>query len=139
VEADLLSKTVDSDDWSVQNHIFKFLNAKYGPFTIDLFASNLSKKVDRFFAKYWCKGNVGVDAFAYNWKNENCWIVPPPSLVAKTIKHLKCCQAKGVLVVPRWQTAMYWPIIHNGKTWQKGIKLLLEYKSKRLFPERPIW
>ena len=46
---------------------------------------------------------------------------------------MKCCQAKGVLVVPRWQTAMFWPIVHNGKTWQNGIELLLEYKNPKEF------
>ena len=77
-EADALSKVTDTDDWQIDNRIFNYVNKLYGAFSIDLFASNLSHKTKRFYSKYWCLGSEGVDAFAYNWGDENCCAVPPP-------------------------------------------------------------
>jgi hypothetical protein len=138
VEADALSKVIDSDDWSIAPNVFHMLSTRYGPFTVDLFASNITAKVDKFYAKFWCKGVKGVDAFAYNWGAEHCWIVPPPKLVPQVIKHMKQCRAKGVMLVPRWQTAVYWPMLHDGASWAPGVSLLLEYqKPKKFFIPAP--
>jgi hypothetical protein len=127
--ADELSKVVDNNDWQVTVRIFDYYNQRYGPFTIDLFASNVSHKTKRFYSKYWCMHSSGVDAFAYEWAGEHCWMVPPPNLIPKTLKHAKECNAKGVLVIPRWQSAPFWPLVHNGMNWTEGISLLMEYKN----------
>ena len=128
-EADALSKMVDTDDWGISNHIFEFLNKAYGPCTIDVFASNLSHKVGRFYAKYWCIGALGVDAFAYNWETEFCWMVPPPNMIPKVISHCKRCKSKGILVIPKWKAAFFWPTIHDGTRWADGLTPLIEYKN----------
>jgi hypothetical protein len=139
IEADALSKFLDPDDWAVQPHIFELLNNRHGKFTVDVFASNVTSQIPRFYSKFWCKGTLGVDAFAYNWGMENCWLVPPPKLVPMTLKHMKACKAHGVMVVPRWQTSSYWPLIHNGEQWNPGISLLLEYNHpKQLFKPSPV-
>jgi hypothetical protein len=127
--ADALSKTEDFDDWSIQDRIFNYLQKTYGRFTIDIFASNLSNKVDKFYSKYWCLGSLGVDAFAYNWEKEFCWLLPPPKLIPRTLKHMKRCKAIGILTIPRWMSAAYWPLIHNGTVWAEGVHLLVEYKN----------
>ena len=139
IEADALSKIIDSDDWSIQDHIFHLLNVRHGPFTLDAFASNITTHVPKFYSKFWCHGTAGVDAFAYTWRGENCWVVPPPKPVPLTIKHMKQCKAKGVLVVPRWQTSSYWPLLHNGSSWVKGISLLLEYSHPKKFFKPAPW
>jgi hypothetical protein len=54
------------------------LSNTFGPFSIDLFASNLSHHLPKFYSKYWCQGTAGVDAFAFDWGDEICWVVPPP-------------------------------------------------------------
>ena len=86
----------------------------------------------------WCYGAEGVDSFAFSWVGENCWIVPPPKLVPKVIKHMKQCHAKGVMVVLKWQSAIFWPILHDGVTWRAGITLLLEFvKPTNFFIKAP--
>ena len=37
----------------------------------------------------------------------------PINLVIRAIKHLIACRAKGTLVVPKWKSAAYWPLIFN--------------------------
>ena len=110
----------------------------FGPFTLDCFASNLSHKLPRFFSKYWCQGTYGIDAFAYNWSEENVWLVPPQTLIPKVLAHCALCKAKGVLIVPKWISAPYWPMIKTADGWAQGIKLLFEYgKPERFFCRGP--
>lgn len=79
--ADSYSRIFDKDDWSVSDHIFRYFEKNWGPYTIDVFANCKNNKVNRFYSKYWNPGSTGVDAFAYDWSGENCWIVPPPVIV----------------------------------------------------------
>jgi hypothetical protein len=128
-QADDLSKRQDTDDWQVQKHIFDFLNRVAGPFSLDCFATNLSAKVERFYAKYCCAGVLGVDAFAFDWGGELLWLVPPPKLISKVISHCKLCRAKGILIIPKWQSSVFWPLIMLKSGWAPGISLKYEYKN----------
>jgi hypothetical protein len=132
-EADALSKVTDTDDWQIDNRIFNYVNKLHGAFSIDLFASNLSHETKRFYSKYWCLGSEGVDAFAYNWGDENCWAVPPPYLVPRFLDHIEKCKGKGVLVVPGWQSASFWPLLNNGTKWTPGLQLIQEYSNPTNF------
>ena len=60
--ADEISRIVDLDDWGVSQIFFNFIDSIFGPHTVDRFADNLNKKVDRFNSKYWCPGTSRVDA-----------------------------------------------------------------------------
>ena len=64
-----------------------------------------------FSIKIWCPDSEGVDAFSTNWKGENNWLVPPVYLIPKTILHLRFCRAEGSLVVPKWPSSPFWPLI----------------------------
>ena len=87
-----------------------------GKFTIDLFADSQNKKVERFYSKYWEEGCAGVDAFAYSWADEFCWVVPPVNLVARAINKILFDRAKGVLIVPRWKSSLFWPLLLDNKS-----------------------
>jgi hypothetical protein len=128
-EKSQLSKEKDIDDWQINHDIFNFLNKVAGPFSIDCFASNLSKKVSRFYAKFCCVGVLGVDAFAFSWENETCWLVPPPKLIIKPVSHCKLSHAVGVMIIPKWKSALFWPFIATEDGWAQGISLLYEYEN----------
>ena len=125
--ADYLSKIQDQDDWGIDHRIFNQLNESHGPIVLDVFASNLTAKTQKFYSKYWCENSAGVDAFAYEWKEGTCWVVPPFYLVNKAIRHMKHCHAIGILIVPRWQSAVFWPALHDGTNWKQGISLIKEF------------
>jgi hypothetical protein len=137
--ADYLSKVADVDDWEVDQRIFNFLDKVYGPFSIDLFASHLSKKSDKFLSKYWCTGTAGVNAFAYSWAGEFAWLVPPPYLIISVLKHCEACKAKGVLIAPKWPSAPFWSYIYPGQKLRAGLHLLLEYKNPERFFKRGLF
>ena len=83
------------------------MSERWGPFTFDRFADCNNKKTARFNSKYWSPGTSGVDAFAYNCKDYNNWLVPPIHLIPRVIRHIIECKAFGVLIVPRWQSALF--------------------------------
>ena len=65
--ADYLSRCRDSDDWSVQEWVFKHLNAKWGPHTIDRFASFYNSYCARFNSRWWVPGTEALDALDQVW------------------------------------------------------------------------
>ena len=112
-KADEGSKITDTDDWQVDVATFKKLDAVMH-FTIDLFASPKNSQCARFYSNFWCTGTLGIDAFCHNWDDETAWICPPIKLILKVIRKIKVSKIKGVLFVPEWQTADFWPeIFHN--------------------------
>ena len=111
-KADEGSKTVDTDDWQVDLATFKKFDSDMH-FSIDLFASDKNSQCKRFYSNFWCIGTLGIDAFCHDWDRETAWICPPIKLVLKVIRKIKISKIKGLLFVPEWQTADFWPEIFN--------------------------
>ena len=109
--ADVISRVIDHDDWSLNPKVFLVLDANWGPHTIDCFASPENAQLPRFHSRFWSPGCEAVDTFTVNWGDEISWWVPPLYLVCCTISHASNCKAKGTLVVPMWKSAPFWPIL----------------------------
>ena len=105
------AEMVDTDDWGINHQFFKIINNKWGPLSIDCFANHYNAKLPRFYSLFHSPGCEGVDCFASNWKGENCLLVPPVSVAGRALKHLRLCRSKGVLVVPFWSSAHFWPML----------------------------
>ena len=75
--ADLLSRFIDKDDWSINPSVFRLVDAKWGPHTIDRFSSYYNAQPPRFNSKFASPGCSGVDALAQDWRHENNWVCPP--------------------------------------------------------------
>lgn len=109
--ADYFSKLADPDDWGISDEFFHFLS-KLGPMlTIDRFANAQNKKLPRFNSRYWNPECEAVDAFSQDWSREYNLVVPPVHLVTRCFHHWNYYKAKGVLVVPAWKSAVYWPVL----------------------------
>ena len=65
--------------------------------------------------KFFNPGSLGVDSLAFSWAGETCWLVPPVSLVKNVIPHVCFCQCRGILVVPYWPSAPFWPFLVERK------------------------
>ena len=114
--ADTISKIKDSDNWSIDDETFQYIQSRFGAFTVDRFADNINNKVPHFNSKFYCPNTSLVDAFAADWSKDFNWLCPPIKLVGKTIRHAKKCRSRGVLFVPRWESAYFWPMItRDGK------------------------
>jgi hypothetical protein len=79
------------------------------------------------FQTFHTPGTSGVDAFAFNLAGENNWLVPPLNLVNRVIKHCLACGAFGTLVVPKWESSPFWPVIfHSNSSCMHYISDVLE-------------
>lgn len=115
--ADLLSRQSqsDCDDWQISLELFSVLNAKWGPFTVDRFASDYNAKCARFNSRSWVKGTEAVNSLTVDWAGELNWLVPPPKLIISVIKKMLHDKARGLLVVPVWKSAPFWPLLYSNK------------------------
>ncbi|CAC5410738.1 unnamed protein product [Mytilus coruscus] len=136
VQADYFSRIFYVDDWAVADSAFLIFNNRWGKLTFDRFADDKNHKIDRFNSKFWVPGTRGVDAFAFDWSGENNWIVPPVRLVCRVLNHMLTCRAKGVLVVPKWKSALFWPMVWNN-TENKFYEFITDFvefdRSKHFF------
>ena len=110
-QADYLSRIVDFDDWSVSPHIFRFLDLKWGPHSIDRFADEHNHLLPRFDSRFWNPYCEAMDTFTRSWDFDNNWVCPPPHLVPRTLRHMRSCCAQGTLIVPLWRSAPFWPLL----------------------------
>ena len=115
-EADSASREaalLDTDDWQISARFFQILVKRWGPLTIDCFANCYNSKLPRFYSLFLPPDCEGVDAFCFDWRDEFCLLVPPVGLVGRVLKHLALCKGKGILVVPCWPSAHFWPMLSS--------------------------
>ena len=113
-DADFVSRLadeIDIDDWQISQSFFDILDKRWGPFTIDLFANYYNTKCERFYSLFYSPSSLGVNAFRYDWSNENSLMVPPIPLISDTLNHARLCKGRGTLIVPLWPTASFWPVL----------------------------
>ena len=57
-KADFYSKLIDTEDWMLSHEVFKEMDMVWGPHTLDCFASQCTKQLDRFCSRWWNPGCV---------------------------------------------------------------------------------
>ena len=121
--ADYLSKLADTDDWSMDDETYAYLCQEFGHPLFDRFADNLNHKTLRFNSRFHCPESSGVNAFSQDWSRVALnWLCPPIKLIAATLRHARLCHARGILVIPQWPSSYFWPLLHNGKSFETFIK-----------------
>ena len=107
-KSDYLSRCKDSDDWSVEDWVFQTLNRRWGPHTIDRFASYYNCKCPRYNSRWWVPGTEGVNSLDQYWGlPEIIWAVPPPRLIPSVLEKVQKDHAVGTRVIPEWLSAPF--------------------------------
>jgi len=106
--ADRLSRERDSTDWTLSCPGFMRLEAKYGPHTLDLFATDLTTRCGRFFSRVATPNSSGVNAMAHDWTADNCWANPRFNLVGPVVQRIIQTAARVTLVAPHWEAQPWW-------------------------------
>ena len=111
--ADLGSRTFDKDDWGIDDASFSVLQSRFLPsgFSLDPFASPANARCSRYFSRYAFPGSLATDAFSVDWSGE-CLFVSPPigKLISAWKKISSTSDIKGVIVLPVWKSATFWPV-----------------------------
>ncbi|KAL9658538.1 hypothetical protein ABK040_006077 [Willaertia magna] len=100
---DLISR---KSEWSTSRNLFLMLNEKFGPFTVDRFASVNNHHIAKF--NDW---TFSRDAFKERWDLDINYIVPLLGLIVLTLVQIIKHKASSVLVIPEWTEAPWWPVV----------------------------
>ena len=108
---DYISRIIDYDDRGIDPTVFELIDSKWGPHTVDRFASKHNTKLKRFNSRFLDYNTEAVDAFTVDWHGENNYFCPPVYLVPRVLGHAQACRCIGSLVVPEWPSAAFWPLL----------------------------
>ena len=109
VRAHLLSRFVDKDDWSLNCKIFAQLDSRWGPHSVDRFASHYNVQLSRFNSRFLSPGCCAVNGLSQDWHDD--WLCPPVSIIVDVIRHTRARRAVRTLIVPEWPSAFFWPLL----------------------------
>jgi hypothetical protein len=109
MQEDDLSKTCDSDDWSIDEISFRRLAYNFG-LQIDAFADNVNARLKRFYSRLFVEGTEGVETFSQRW-SDGMWMCPPVKLlpaIARELRRRNNCSV--LLIVPDWPTKSFYSL-----------------------------
>ena len=106
-KADFIRRLIDIDDWQITLDCFQTLEDLYGPHSVDCLANYYSKKLERYFSRFWNPGTARVDFFVENIQGGNCLAELPVDLVTRAIHYLFASKASATLVVPFWPSTQF--------------------------------
>jgi hypothetical protein len=114
-EADHASRLFNCDDFGLCEKDFAAVLrwASFKP-DFDLFASESNAKCENFATRFaeWGVESSWVNAFSLDWSTlGEVYVCPPPGLINPVLRQLVGQKAKGILLIPRWKSGRYWPII----------------------------
>ena len=100
-------------EWALSDDVFEIINNYFGPFYVDLFASNNNKKCKNYVSWKPDPYAIAVDAFTIYWSNMHFYAFPPFNLILLTLQKIIEDKAEGVLVVPLWKTQAWFPLFNS--------------------------
>ena len=109
--ANYYSRICDYDDWGVCRGGLADISSAWVAPTIDRFADAENTHCPRFISRFYQPGTEAVDAFTQGWRGEVNLLVPPIYLIPCTIPYLELCSAEGILFLPKWESAVFWPSV----------------------------
>ena len=102
VTADALSRFPDRHSWMLNPSIFQVLEHKWGPHTVDRFATFQNAQTARYNSLFWDVGTEAVDAFTQDWGEENNYINPPWALLSRIVEKLIADRATATVIAPQF-------------------------------------
>ena len=100
--ADRLSRLKCQYEWCLHSKVFQILDLKWGPFTIDRFASLSTAQIPVYNSWYLDPMTSGVDAFSQHWANHNNFVNPPLRLMNKVLDKIVTDKAVATIICPAW-------------------------------------
>jgi len=140
-EADAESRVRSEDtEWTLGQEYFDRINAYFGPFEIDLFATSINKKCHRFVSWHPDPLANAVDAFSLDWSAFYFYAFPPFILILKVLRKIITDKARGVIVVP-WWPAQPWFLLFNRLITDRPIKFEpnINMLSSPFRDVHPVW
>ena len=101
--ADRLSRQLSPYKWKIHPQLFKWLDERWGPHTVDRFALKMTAHISRYNSLFYDTGTSGVDALAQtDWDTENNFINLPFWLIPKILKKVTQTKYVATIIAPHW-------------------------------------
>lgn len=114
VEADEESRRMNIDtEWNLSTIAFNNIVDEFGQPEIDLFASRLNTKCQRYISWKRDPSAFNVDAFTIDWSPYFFYSFPPFSLILKCLRKIINDKATGIMVVPHWPSQPWFPLFKS--------------------------
>ncbi len=110
--ADALSRLPkDRSDWKLNSGVFRLLDKRWGPHSIDWFATRVNTQLPRYASWTADEGCVYVDAIKHLHRRENGYANPPFAVIGLVLQKLKTSKQSLTMVVPAWPAQHWWPML----------------------------
>ena len=117
VEADEASRKFrDEIEWTLNDNDFQNICERFVTPTIDIYATRLNNKVDRFYSWFPDPLAEQIDSFTLSWTGELGYAFPPFGLVGRVLQKIFWERASVILVVPKWPTKPWFSLLKNACT-----------------------
>ena len=111
VIADALSRVEgDSSEWKLDPAVFGLLQWRWGPHTVDFFASRDNAQLPRFATWRADEWATYIDGLSHLRAKENGYANPPFAIIGKVLQRLYLSSRSLTLVVPAWPSQLWWPM-----------------------------
>jgi hypothetical protein len=109
---DFLSRISQDAELSLPDEIFRAIVEIFGARSVDLFASYRNRKLERFVSLLPEKGSFATDAFSLRWPR-NAYAFPPFNQIGRILSKVRREFGEIVLITPMWESATWWPTLHQ--------------------------
>ena len=110
VEADRESRAQGHTEWALPEKVFQNIEDTWGSHTVDLFASRLTHKLDRYYSWHPVPGAEAIDALSLPWPN-NYYAFPPFSLNLRVVQKALAEGVHGTLITPQWAAQPWYGLL----------------------------
>ena len=117
-EADRLSRwmVIDPAGYQLHPNIFTELHQRWGPLSVDLFASEINHLLPRFYSWLPAPSALAMDCFRHLWEPA-AYAHPPPALILRVLEKVLWQHVQQlVLIAPTWMGAPWWPLLQSMAT-----------------------
>jgi hypothetical protein len=111
-----LNRELGSEDLQLNPRMFAHLRARWGPHTIDRFASMLNTQLPRFNARWRDPQCEDVDCLHMpdtTWQCENKYCNPPRTALPAIAAKLSQSHATAIVVAPYWPNTTWYHDLHR--------------------------
>jgi len=109
--ADELSRLNPATEWSLDPQAFNHLETRWGPHTVDRFATDKNHLLPRYNSRFYDPKAEATDAMLQSWTRENNFVNPPFRMISQILNKIHQEQCDATLIIPLWPSAPWFPLL----------------------------
>lgn len=99
-----------STEWTLDRATFLWLEQRFGPFQVDMFATRENTQLPTFVSPFPDPLAWGVNGLSLRWDNwDSLYLFPPTQIMQEVVNRLQSFQGRGVLVAPYYAQSGWFP------------------------------